>query len=84
MKTLKKVAVVLALAVLTMVSACGNIYGDTSDSYFTVVQTFDSGNIVVMYANDTKVMYVWRNYYSRAGLSPVYNSDGSIAVWEGK
>lgn len=82
MRMLKKVAVVLALMVLSMVAAACNLYGQTSDSYFTVVQTFDNGNVIVMYANDTKVMYVWRSYYGRAGLTPVYNSDGSIAVWE--
>ena len=84
MKTLKKVAVVLALMALSMVAACGNLYGESSDSYFTVVQTFDNGSVIVMYANDTKVMYVWRSYYRRAGLSPIYNSDGSLAIWEGK
>lgn len=86
----KKIAVVMSLVVLGMVSASCNTIGVESDAYFTVVQSFDTGNgtTVVMYANDTKVMYVWRvfsSYYSKpSGFSVLYNADGSIKIWNGE
>lgn len=35
-----------------------------------------------MYANDTKVKYFVRQYGYEFGISPLYNADGTLQIYE--
>lgn len=51
---------------------------------FTVIETRtnpDSGILYIMYDNDTKVEYYYIISRHRAGLCPVYNTDGTVKVY---
>lgn len=50
--------------------------------YFTVLEKWD-GNYIV-YANDTKVKYFWKYVGSVCGMTPLYNADGSLQIYEGE
>jgi hypothetical protein len=52
--------------------------------YFTVVKNwreFDN-DYCLLYANDTKVMYLYVERGYRAGITPLYNADGTLQVFE--
>lgn len=36
------------------------------------------------YDYDTKVMYYIWDGYNKIGISPIYNSDGSVMIYEGE
>ena len=92
MKRIKYIALLCLVCVLT---ACGTTYQEaTSDTstasddlcngYFTIVTEWsDVGSIYyIVYANDTKVKYLISSSGYRFGISPLYNSDGSLQVYE--
>lgn len=59
-----------------------------SKNYFTVIKKWDGGiNFPleqIVYANDTGVMYyVFLEGY-RGGITPLYNADGTLQIWEGE
>ena len=51
--------------------------------YFTVLERWDHCNYIV-YANDTKVKYYFDYGGSACGITPLYNADGSLQVYEGE
>lgn len=94
----KKIALVLILCVMaTMLCGChstsykeanANSYNDFSKGYFTVVKSWDGGADYpterIVYANDTKVMYyIFRSNYT-GGITPLYNADGTLQIYEGE
>lgn len=50
--------------------------------YFTEIKEWDGWHIV--YANDTKVMYIIHSADKSYGITPLYNSDGSLQVYAGE
>lgn len=53
--------------------------------YFTIVKQWGSnisGNYYILYANDTKVMYLYYSCGYNSGITPLYNADGSLQVYE--
>lgn len=43
----------------------------------------DSGGVTfVVYDEDTKVMYYIIDSYNQCGITPIYNSDGTIKLYE--
>lgn len=78
---MKKLLVVLA-CVAVLLTGCGAGYeNEEKDPFYTVVY---SDNIyLVVYDNYTKVMYhMTIGSYNRGNLTPLYNADGTLRVWE--
>ena len=91
----KKIALILVLCVMaTMLCSCSNISYDEAiedngktqlSGYFTVVKewTYDSERYYTVYANDTYVMYLFIDGYRSYALTPLYNTDGTLLLYEG-
>ena len=93
----KKITLVLVLcAIVTVLCGCSSSYEEPytnpdnyfSKGYFTIVKYWDGGidypTEYIVYANDTKVMYyVFRGNYT-GGITPLYNADGTLQIYEGK
>ena len=53
--------------------------------YFTPVKQWGSGmdsHCYIIYANDTKVMYFYYWDTHRSGITPLYNADGTLQIYE--
>ena len=93
----KKIALILVLCIMiVMLCSCSSIsYNEakTSDTYafsngyFTVIKEWGETLHTIeriVYANDTGVMYyVFRSNHS-GGITPLYNADGTLQIYEGK
>ena len=94
----KKIALILVLCTIaTVLCGCSSTsYNEakTSDTcifsngYFTVIKEWDGGvNFPleqIVYANDTGVMYyVFLGGYWSA-MTPLYNADGTLQIYEGE
>lgn len=88
-------SMVLAVVMVVCLVGCGTTYqeatgqtesnasGDFENGYFTVITEWDGYKIV--YAKDTKVKYLigYRDYpYSQFGITPLYNADGTLQIYE--
>lgn len=93
----KKIALVLVLCVMTtMLCSCSSSYDEpytNSDSnfgngYFTVIRWWDGGidfpTEYILYANDTGVMYYAFRTSHAGGITPLYNVDGTLQIYEGE
>ena len=94
----KKIALILVLcAIATVLCSCSSTSYDEakasdtyafSNGYFTVIKEWDGGvNFPleqIVYANDTGVMYYVYAYGYRGGITPLYNADGTLQIYEGK
>ena len=93
----KKIALVLVLcAIATVLCSCSSSYEEAntnpdnylSKGYFTIIKSWDGGinhpTEYIVYANDTGVMYyIFLGGYS-GGITPLYNADGTLQIYEGK
>lgn len=83
--------VILILCICLLLTGCGTSYEDAEDTlrtvgggYFTLIKEWDvnDGSYCIVYANDTRVKYlVWRCVH-KGGITPLYNADGSLQVYE--
>ena len=81
--------IIAILCVCLLLTGCGTRYEDTEDtlkttSDFTVIKEWsEAGDLYRMiYANDTKVKYlIWEGFY-KGSITPLYNADGSLQVYE--
>ena len=94
----KKIALVLVLCIMTAMlcgcskvsyeNASSEISIDFSNGYFIPVKEWgtdmDSCYQQLVYANDTRVMYYIIKTTKGIGITPLYNADGTLQVWEGK
>ena len=59
-----------------------------SDGYFITVKEWDGGaNYAferIVYAYDTRVMYYVYSFNDKGGITPLYNADGTLQIYEGK
>lgn len=61
----------------------GNDYGE---GYFTVIKSWGGVGVncyMIVYANDTKVMYFVDMYTKAGGITPLYNPDGTLQIYSG-
>ena len=93
----KKIALILVLcAMAAILCGCSTSYEEAntnpdnylSKGYFTVIKVWDGGmdfpTEYILYANDTGVMYyAFRGTYS-GGITPLYNADGTLQIYEGE
>lgn len=85
------IAIVATLLVAVTMTSCSNGGYNNAETkkesyaggYFTEIKEWDNDWHIV-YANDTKVMYIIYSKYKRYGISPLYNSDGSLQVYAGE
>lgn len=92
MKRIKYIALLLCL--VCVLTACGTTYQEATDEvsesndmcngYFTIVTEWAnvSSSYYIVYANDTKVKYLISSSGYKFGITPLYNSDGSLQVYE--
>ena len=55
--------------------------------YFATVEQWGGGTdhaYSIVYANDTKVMYFIVSGGSTFGITPLYNADGTLQIYEGE
>ena len=77
---MKKLLVVLA-CVVVLLGGCGAGYTNKEETFYTVV--YSNNSYLVVYDNYTKVMYHMSNgFYNSGNLTPLYNADGTLRVWE--
>ena len=94
---MKKLSLILILILLVaMLSGCSSSYEEpytTSDcnfgnGYFTVIRWWDGGidfpTEYILYAHDTGVMYYAFRTSHAGGVTPLYNADGTLQIWEGE
>ena len=55
-----------------------------AEGYFTEVVSWAGGLYMIVYANDTKVKYFIRNSGHGWGITPLYNTDGTLQIYEGE
>lgn len=93
MKRIKYIALLLCL--VYVLTACGGTTyqeatSDTStasndlcNGYFTIVTEWSDvrGTYYIAYANDTKVKYLISTSNYKFGITPLYNSDGSLQIY---
>ena len=56
----------------------------TAKGYFTEIVSWGSDTYHVVYANDTKVKYFICVTGYKFGITPLYNADGTLQVYEGE
>lgn len=93
----KKITLILVLCIVTaMLCSCSSTsYEEAktsnidafSNGYFTVIKEW--GDTLysiekVVYANDTCVMYYIFSRGYQGGITPLYNADGTLQIWEGE
>ena len=94
----KKIALVLVLCIMTaMLCGCSKVsYEDASseisidfgNGYFIPIKEWgtdmDSYYQQLVYANDSKVMYYIIKTSKGIGITPLYNADGTLQIYEGE
>lgn len=79
---MKRIIVILCLVFL--LTGC-NLNQKTDNEYFVRIGKYntDCGDFYIVYAKDTKVMYVVSNSaYNKSSFTPLYNADGSLQIYE--
>lgn len=90
----KIIALILILCLMvTMLCSCSTSYENAVTptkkdfgSYFSVLKEWndDMGKCKIIYANDTYVMYFYFDGSYTSGLTPLYNADGTLQIYEGE
>ena len=86
----KILAVVLGLTLCFGMTGCtkGDIEPESSrlaNKYIDLVVIYkdDKYGIEVLYDKNTKVMYFMKQNRSQFGITPIYNSDGTVKLYDG-
>lgn len=76
----KILAVIACLGIL--LAGCGAGYTTKQEeTFYTTV--YDGPGYEILYDNRTRVMYhMSDSSYNRGNLTPLYNADGTLRVWE--
>ena len=92
----KKIALILILCAMTsMLCSCSTVSYDKAienssktrlGGYFTVVKewAYENEYYYTVYGNDTHVMYLFIDGYRSYALTPLYNADGTLQIYEGE
>ena len=95
---MKKILALLLVIVLILgLSGCGTSYNEVAhedekyetpgNGYFTVIKEWGSIMSIeykLIYANDTKVIYFYMNSGYGKDITPMYNADGTLQIYEGE
>lgn len=78
---MKKLLVVLVCVVVLLVGCGAGCENEEEDTFYTVV--YSDSSYLIVFDNYTKVMYHMSDgMYNRGTLTPLYNADGTLRVWE--
>lgn len=87
----KILAVVLGLTLCFGMTGCARGDIEPKNSYFAnkyidlvTIYKDDSCNAEVLYDKNTKVMYFVRCSGYQFGITPIYNSDGTVKLYDGE
>lgn len=86
----KIAAIALGLSMCFGMTGCssgGDITPENSklgNKYFDLVNIYEDGCTNVAYDKNTNVMYFLRSNGNSFGITPIYNSDGSLKLYEGE
>lgn len=88
----KIAAIVLGLSICIGMTGCSNDMRDgdvnfkyADNKYIHLVPVYDKNDgSIVAYDENTKVMYLCVSGYSSMGITPIYNSDGTLKLYGGK
>lgn len=91
---MKKICIYL-IVIMLLLGGCGTPYQENlnyektlSDGYFVEINHFDSFEnginmtYKIVYAKDTKVKYLVASGYYRYAITPLYNPDGTLQIYE--
>ena len=87
----KKIAtIIVALSICVGITGCSGKVRDgnrnftyVENEYIHLITVWDRGDgNVIAYDEDTKVLYLCVYGYSTMGITPIYNSDGSLKLYE--
>lgn len=90
----KLIALLIICLLLLSLVGCSKSYQESTkpkndymgEGYFTTVEEWGGGanyNYSIVYANDTKVMYFIVMGGSAFGITPLYNADGTLQIYDG-
>ena len=85
---MKRIIAILISCILMLslvgCSESGGRYNISSSyqEYFTVIDSIPYG--VTVYANDTKVIYFSQYHDFGGGITPLYNADGTLQIYNGE
>lgn len=72
-----------------MLVSCGrnyknakNTHEDYANGYFTVIKKWNNSTCLIVYANDTGVMYYIYDGDRQYGITPLFNADGTLQVYK--
>ena len=89
--------VALGVVIAVCLAGCGTTYqeatgqtesnssSDFGNGYFTTISEWGDGSYGtyrIVYANDTKVKYFVVCSYYKLGITPLYNADGTLQIYE--
>lgn len=76
---------VIILGLLTMQKICAKNVDKENNEYFNLVVIYeDSGSAEIAYDKNTGVMYYIKSNSHAYGITPIYNADGSLKLYEGE
>lgn len=89
-------SVALVVVIVACLVGCGTTYqeatgqtesnasSDFGNGYFTEITSWSdaSNNYRIVYANDTKVKYFTVTTGYKFGITPLYNADGTLQIYE--
>lgn len=91
---MKKIIVFLTIFILVFSLVSCKTYeeaqeqnGDWANGYFTVIKSWGGTGVhqyMIVYANDTKVMYYIDACSVAGGMTPLYNADGTLQIYDGE
>lgn len=93
---MKKILTLLLVLILCIgLCGCGASYNEATrkesetpgNGYFTVIKEWGSTMGIeykLIYANDTKVIYFYMNSGYGKDITPMYNADGTLQIYEGE
>ena len=86
----KIAAIALGLSICFCMTGCGS-EGDITpensklgNKYFDLVNIYEAGCTTVAYDKNTNVMYYMVETGNAFGITPIYNSDGTLKLYEGE
>lgn len=91
----KKISLVFVLCLMViMLCGCSTSYENAAapaykdlGGYFSVLKEWDDsymGKCKILYADDSHVMYFYFDGNYTSGLTPLYNADGTLQIYEGE
>nr|DAY00868.1 MAG TPA: putative peptidyl-prolyl cis-trans isomerase [Caudoviricetes sp.] len=88
----KILAVVLGLTLCFGMTGCGSSmtnngyanFKNADNKYIDMELVYQNNSVYVLYDKNTKVMYLCVEGYNMMGITPIYNSDGTVKLYDGE